>query len=337
LFWTPIAESDADELVLGAATGSADALGRHAYGASAGWSSRARPDWQVAYAYDRWRPTLFASFADDTDPWRGGELRTREADVGALLRILRVRRSQTAFVSFHVEDNGFVCGECPSASDERGRVASLRGAWDFSNARGFGYSISPEEGGRVSVTAEVPRTAFGSDGNGAATTIDVRRYWRAWLPHGAIAARASAAVYWGDRDAALLFSATGHGPQNTGFGFGRDAVGLVRGFAEGEAVGTRAVTVNVDYRAPIKRIDRGVGTVPLFFRVVHGAIFTDAGHAWTSRTRWADARVSIGAEISADAIVGFALPLTLTAGTAWRRDGTGARGFAVFGRIGRAF
>ncbi|MGH9309599.1 MAG: hypothetical protein ACRD1U_09515 [Vicinamibacterales bacterium] len=336
-FWTPIAESDGDELVLGAAIGSADALGRHVYGAGFGWSSRARPDWQVAYAYDRWRPTLFASFADDTDPRRGGELRTREADAGILLRVVRVRRSQTAFAAFHVEDNRFACGDCPSASDERGRIASLRAAWDFSNARAFGYSISPEEGGRLSLTAEVPRTAFGSDGNGVATTVDVRRYWRAWLPHGAIAARAAAAVYWGARDTALLFSATGHGPRGAGFDFGRDAIGLVRGFAESEALGTRAVALNVDYRVPLKRIDRGVGTVPVFFRVLHGAVFADAGHAWTSRTRWADARVSIGAEISADAVVGFALPLTVTAGTAWRRDDTGPRGFAVFGRIGRAF
>ena len=69
-FWTPTIESDGDELVVGAATGSADALGRHAYGIEAGWSARARPDWQLAYAYDRWRPTLFASYSDDTDGWR---------------------------------------------------------------------------------------------------------------------------------------------------------------------------------------------------------------------------------------------------------------------------
>ncbi len=78
-FWTPTLESDEDELVAGAATGGTDALGRHAYAVEAGWSTaRARPDWQVAYAYDRWRPTLFANVADDTDPWRGGEVRTRE-------------------------------------------------------------------------------------------------------------------------------------------------------------------------------------------------------------------------------------------------------------------
>ena len=67
----------AARLVVGAATGGYDALGRHAYAVDAGWSRRrARPDWQVAYAYDRWRPTLFAEFSDDTDPLRDGEVRT---------------------------------------------------------------------------------------------------------------------------------------------------------------------------------------------------------------------------------------------------------------------
>ena len=90
-FWTPTVESDADELVVGAAIGSVDALGRHACGVEAGWTNRSRPDWRIAYAYDRWLPTLFAAYADDTDPWRGGEVRTRELDAGMLLRLSRVR------------------------------------------------------------------------------------------------------------------------------------------------------------------------------------------------------------------------------------------------------
>src|SRR5204863_4659104 len=61
-FWMPILESDAGELSAGAATEASDALGRHAYGATVAWtSSRVRPDWSVAYAYDRWWPTLFAT------------------------------------------------------------------------------------------------------------------------------------------------------------------------------------------------------------------------------------------------------------------------------------
>jgi hypothetical protein len=337
-FWTPTLESDADEVVVGAATGSIDALGRHAYGAEVGWSTRARPDWQIAYSYDRWRPTFFAAVADDTDPWREGERRISEADVGVLLRISHVRFSHATFASVHGATETFVCAPCAPPLDARLRTRSVRLGWEFSNARSFGYSISPEEGGRFAVTTELPRRALGSDGNGVTLTADGRRYWHVRPRHGVVAVRAGAAGSWGDLEAEKIFSASGSGPQSPGFGYGVDAIGLLRGFDEEDVLGTRAVVANADYRVPLKRIGRGVGTVPIFVRTFHGAVFVDAGHAWTEAVRWSDMRLSIGAEVSADTVVGFALPLTFTAGAAWRRDGArGARGVVAFGRIGRAF
>jgi hypothetical protein len=82
------------------------------------------------------------------------------------------------------------------------------------------------------------------------------------------------------------------------------------------------------------RIDRGWGTVPAFARVIHGALFADIGHAWNEDFDASDAIVSIGAELSLDAVIGFRLPLTFTAGAAWVSQDRGA---SVFGRIGRAF
>jgi hypothetical protein len=39
-----------------------------------------------------------------------------------------------------------------------------------------------------------------------------------------------------------------------------------------------------------------------------------------------------------DTVLGYALPVTLTAGVAVRRDGLGASdGLTIYGRIGRAF
>ena len=50
-----------------------------------------------------------------------------------------------------------------------------------------------------------------------------------------------------------------------------------------------------------------------------------------------DASRSFGAEVSLDAVVGFVLPLTFTAGAAWRDVPGLERGVAAFGRVGRAF
>ena len=342
-FWTPTIESDGDELVVGAATGTADALGRHGYAIEAGWSARARPDWQIAYAYDRWRPTLFAAFSDDTDPWRDGTVRTRELDAGLLLPFQRVRSSQSVIAALHVGRDDYECPACERpvlASIER---RSLRSGYAFGNAHEFGYSISAEEGLRAAMTIEPSRAHMDGqtrleDGNGFALTLDVRKYRGLGPPHAVVAVRAAAAAFWGDAAAEQLFSASGNGPQLAGLGFGSDAIGLLRGFGEDAITGTRAAVVNVDYRIPLIRIDRGVGTIPLFVRSLHGAVFADAGHAWRGAARWGDVSSAIGVELSADTVVGFGLPLAMTAGISLRRDGVARdRDVVVFGRIGRAF
>ena len=71
------------------------------YGAEVGWGGRARPDWQLAYAYDRWRPTFFPNVADDTDPWRDDTIRTVDANAGLLFPIRRVRWSQSFLAAIH--------------------------------------------------------------------------------------------------------------------------------------------------------------------------------------------------------------------------------------------
>jgi Tol biopolymer transport system component len=343
-FWTPTLESDGDELVIGGATGSADALGRHAYGIEAGWSTRGRPDWQVAYAYDRWRPTVFASFSDDTDPWRDGTVRTREADAGMVLPFQQVRRSHSVLTSLHVADDEFDCRECQGPAAVSLTRRSIRAGYAFNTAQQYGYSISTEEGSRASVTAERSRATVDLEpegptrGNGTAVTADLRHFVPLGPRHAVLAVRAAAAGFFGDDVAGQRFSVSGNGPQSGGFGFGVDAIGLLRGFGEDALTGTRAAVVNLDYRFPLMRIARGIGTIPGFIRNVHGALFVDVGEAWTTTAVWHDVSASFGGEISTDTVIGFVLPITMTGGVALRRDGPARENdLVVFGRIGHAF
>jgi hypothetical protein len=336
-FWTPTFESDRDELVIGAATGGYDALGRHAYGLEAGWStSRARPDWQAAYAYDRWWPTVFADVSDDTDPFRGGELRTREVNAGVLLPVRRVRWSHALLGAVHASSDHFVRSTGGVREEARATHRSLRTGLLVDAARAYGYSISEADGWSATAGLELTREAFGADGNAGAATLDVRGYVPLGPRHAVLAARAAAATAWGDEAVRRVFSASGNGPRARGFNFGSDAVGLIRGVDESEAFGDHAAVVNVDYRVPLRRIERGAGTAPVFVRTIHGALFADIGHAWTGSFRRGDLTRSVGAELSLDVVLGYGLPLTLTTGAAWRTlpDRAGA---VVFGRVGRAF
>jgi hypothetical protein len=292
----------------------------------------------VSYAYDRWWPTLFVSVSDDTDPFREGEIRTREVNAGALFVIARVRWSQALLTSVNASRDEFSCGGCEDTLPPNVKRGAIRTGWILDTAKAYGYSISRESGATLRVTWEAAPDALGSDAGNSSATLDARGYFRLGPQHAAVAVRAAGAAAWGDERARRVFSAAGNGPAASGFDFGRDAVGLLRGFDSDSIVAPHAAVANVDYRLPIVRPQRGVGTLPLFLRSIHAAIFADAGHAWDHGFRTSDIRVSTGAELSIDTVLGYWLPVTFTTGVAWRRDPVGNHdGVAVFSRIGRAF
>jgi hypothetical protein len=337
-FWVPIAAGAAGDLSLGAGTGGYDALGRHAWFGTAAWVvDHRRPEWRIDYAYTRWRPLVFGRVSDSVEAWRGGRARSREADAGVLFPIRRVRWAASMLASVHVSRDELTCAACRPAVDARLTRSALRAGWAFSNARGFGYSISREEGGVVTVTTELARRAFGADADAGAAVIDARRYLEMVPRHGVVAARVAAGTTWGEVPGRRRFSASGPGPQGGGFTVGSGAIGLLRGVPEGEVGGHHAVVGNLDYRFPIAWIQRGYGTVPVMLRNLHGAVFADAATAWDEGTGWPGLRHSVGGELSADAVFLYHVPLTFTAGAAWRDGTAAARGWAAFARIGRAF
>ena len=337
-FWTPVIEEDGEGAAFGAAIAGADALGRHAYAASAAWSTRGRPDWTAAYVYDRWRPTLFADFSDDQEPFLEGDLRVRELNAGALMAFRTVRRTQTIVGAYHAAHEALACGACePSRVAEADRRA-LRAGWIFDAARGFGYSISDEEGFRVALSAEWTAESLGADGDASAVIADIRGYRQAGPRHAVLAGRLAAARAGGDESVRRLFGAGGTTAGLPLLDFDLGAIGLLRGFDSSDVVGRSALVANVDYRVPLLWIERGSGTWPLFLRSVHGALFADAGSAWDQRRTSDDWRASFGAELSSDLVIGYSLPLTVAGGIALRHDPTRrSRGATFFGRIGRAF
>src|SRR5439155_341943 len=79
--WTPIVEGDSTQVRVGAAAAGFDVLGYHAYVASASWlvsgpaaaekPGAATPDWTLFYAYNRWRPTVWAAASSATSFFSG--------------------------------------------------------------------------------------------------------------------------------------------------------------------------------------------------------------------------------------------------------------------------
>jgi Tol biopolymer transport system component len=356
--WVPVADTGDDTLRLGVATGGVDVLGRHAWGTMlrwrAGWqheavqgTHRGRPDVDVAYTYDRWRTPFFVSASDETsfltvrtgagDRRPDAELREQNVSAGLLLPIARVRHVQLWQAAFNYERRTL---QVTSADAPRTFLRhAIEAGWQASSARRFGYSISQEEGGSIGIGTEQVRRAFGADGNAQAWTLQARGFRRLGGGHAVLAARAAAAFSSGDRTVRRVFFLGGAAPSGPVVNLGSEAIEMLRGVEEEAYLGTRVVSGGVEYRLPIARIDRGWRTAPLFLRAVHAALFADAGHAWDSGFAWADFKTSVGAEVSMDAVIGFGLPLTVTGGVAWARDGAAGRRLDArpYLRIGKSF
>src|SRR5262249_27442766 len=125
--WAPLIVGDAEQVRFGAAIAGVDVLGYHRYALDATWlvsrpvdapaPNAALPDWSVFYAYDRWRPTLYAAPSSTTSFFPGPptDLGTPSADTrrertfeaGLVLPFVHTRASHAALVSIgrtHLED-----------------------------------------------------------------------------------------------------------------------------------------------------------------------------------------------------------------------------------------
>jgi outer membrane protein assembly factor BamA len=143
----------------------------------------------------------------------------------------------------------------------------------------------------------------------------------------------------GDPTVGRTFRLGGDTPALEVADFGSSAFSLLRGFGPNTFAGTRVALVNAEYRLPLARPQRGVGTWPLFLHSLHAAVFADAGHAWTRTFRSSAIKTSAGAQLSADLIAGYFAPFTVTIGAAFGHDRSGLardRATAYF-RVGKGF
>ena len=330
-------------------------LGYHGYALSATWlvsgprnadtPSAASPDWQAAYVYARWRPELFVSASRSTSFFAGpptdaglptnSTLREYQLEAGVQVPFRHVRIAHRAFAAILRSSDDYTLADGPLAI----RRTALRAGWATATAHLYGYSISPEDGVAIGATAETVRQALGSTADASTFTVDARAYVRGLGRHHVVALRAAGGASSGSEITGRTFLLGGAATAPDVLSFSSSAVSLLRGFPPDTFAGTHVAVVNADYRFPLARPERGHGTWPIFVRAVHGAIFADAGHAWTHSFRTADVKTSAGLELSTDLVAGYVVPFTASLGIGWGHDGAGlvANGRTVYLRIGRAF
>jgi hypothetical protein len=349
--WSPVIERPHQQTRVGAAVAGWDVLAYHFYSAQATWGmyspvdapagSGSGADWSLAYVYARWQPQFWVTASRESSFYapEAFTLQERKLEAGVTYQIAHVRATQTLTTSFLRAVDHFTFPGQDRISVNR---SAARGGWSLQTAHRYGNSISAEGGIAAGATAELVRRGLGSAADATTVTGDARAYLPGIGEHHVIAVRFAGGSTTGDRNLGRVFLLGGAGPNGSVIDFGSSAFSLLRGFPSNTFGGTRIAVANVDYRWPIAKIERGLGTWPIFLHTIHAAVFVDAGHAWTppaQRFSASDIKTSIGAELSADFILAYRLPLTATFGAAWGRDGSRlvANGATVYLRIGRAF
>lgn len=344
-FWVPLFGADEEGLTVGALTGGVDPLGKDRYLLNLFYGSESdRLSYQIDYWNDHFTPTLHFQQLDRADPH--GDLliepdgnektyweRNRRFRFEAIFPFLTFERQ--SFVSVGYQREGLASLTDLGASrviPEEGVLSGLRLSWIYNSAREYGFSISPEEGRRLFLTQEIFRRKFGGDFNRRRTIGGWREYYPLPWPNQLFAAQLSGGLARGDLLVQRSFQLGGLTAPFADF---QEEPFLLRGYPAREFRGERALSFSVEYRFPLRNVERGRGTFPFFVRRLHGTVFGDLGDAWNEGEGGPSFKSGVGGSLGTDFYLGYYIPVRLQGGIA---RGLSEEGITlVFITLGNAF
>ena len=326
-FWLPrITDDGSDEAVLGAFTAGTDVLGYQSYWLSADYSQgRNRSYFQLLYQNDYLYPTL--SLEAHAEPFLYADLQ-RRGDYYELNQALTLQASVPInfLESRYLIEAGYQLldqkalstldsgGRFNGVSVFQGRRDNLFAGITFDNALRYPYSISSEEGRRISLLYRRFDRSLGSDQDLSEYSARYQEFLRlptAALEHQILYLRLSGALADGDLQFGQQAFQIGGVPSDLN-------PYPLRGYPERSVTGKYVATGTLEYRVPFSYPLRGFGTFPAFAEKVHGALFIDAGEVWDDRNAFTGSNVKVGAGLEArmDVTLGYWLKVTPALGFA---------------------
>jgi len=205
----------------------------------------------------------------------------------------------------------------PLVSDDT-NLAWLSVGMSYASLERYIDSISPEKGLSTSISLRYSHPSIGSGSRIAEARFALRGYLplvRSW--HFVLAMGLQGGVAIGDPRRKSLYSMGGlpiRDPlQDSFFGYRYGGIYL-RGYPEGAFYGSVYALGSVEARFPIWGIERGVSTLPIFVRQLHGAVFVDAGGASPDSLGLDLLHFGVGGELRLDLVLAYHMGLTLRLG-----------------------
>jgi len=200
---------------------------------------------------------------------------------------------------------------------------------EFSNSLKYPYSISYEEGRRISLSYRHYSMFSGSDLNSKEYIADYSEYLRlpfsGNLRHSVLYFKMRGAIASGDLIPQQAFQLGGTILESEF---------PLRGYPSRSSAGKYATTATLEYRMPIWYILKGWNTKPFFWDRLHTAVFYDLGEVWDDNNEFYLNKLKTGAGMEArfDMTLGYLIKITPAVGLAqgFNEDGETRIYFTIY-------
>jgi len=347
-WWVPHLVVETGRTEIGAITLGTDALYRHLYAIDAAYDFSVHSFvGRVDYIYDRWWPVMKLHALRENDFTRDNDdevTRVRHSDNYIAEVVLPWLTLDTRF-SLHAgaaveKDTDAVrlrgAAALPSTNDSLLGIAAI---WDTTNR--YPLSVSRSDGRELRLVVE-DNDALGGDFSGKKYTLDWREFIALGNEH--VLALRFAEGWGSDRPRPFELGGTRGAAQappvlaaasfDTPFNVRRYPL---RGYPDGRAslTGRRIQVGTIEWRFPIRRVERGIMAPPLALHQLAGAVFVDSGGVWDDGRSPEHRRTGVGVELHADSAALYSLRFNLRLGFAHGFDEDGKN--QAYLRIGSSF
>ncbi len=310
-----------DSVLITMNLGSSDPIGRHVW--TGGFSYRTDANFlggNFLYTYNRFKPTLFVTFNDFVvnygDLFRTGsnffEERTR-ASIGASIGGGRHNLAGYYFFEHRSAETAIPPGVILPPT--LGNFSGFGLRYTFTRVNKFPASISLEGGPRLTASLEVTDSALGSSPNNEQVIFsgDLREYVPLPLDGHVLAFRLAGGIAFGDsllQGTFRLGSALGEGVLSGS----TPRLYTLRGLPQITFAGERALLMSAEDRLPLVAPQRGAGTGPIHLEKLYMVFFGDYGSVFNGDIDFKNFLLGVGAELRADLIIAYGLPITTRLG-----------------------
>lgn len=335
-FIVPYAMYGDGYVLASALTGGTDPLHWHTWTAMATYRSDANFfGYNGLYIYNRFKPIFgamvsrfavdfgnltFVNAADPTNPafWNTVHFYEKRQRYSAFMAIPLSRHvfSLSYFFEDHMPKTTLTPQE--QAALNLGHFAGFLAEYRYGDSEKYPASISRENGRNIKLTTSVTDKHLGSGDRNEQIIFagDWREYVKLWHHH-VLALRSCGGMTWGDKLVQGTFAVGGSLGEGQFGGGGSFNYFPLRGLPISAMSSTRAMVFSAEYRFPIYSLQRGLGTIPLYFKEISGAVFADYGDGWFAGTQsknsiktfFDDFFLGVGAELRGDFVIGHGLPI----------------------------